>query len=91
MPISSGGEYCSKCKRGNPIAFHVEPEEAWKVVVLNRWRNLCPSCFDQLAEQTGVSYRFVDLEGQSWTVLRRVADPRDADVSRAGQARRAPG
>ncbi len=44
-----------------------EPAEAWKTVVLNRWKKLCPSCFDMLAEQAGVAYRFVDLEGQSWS------------------------
>jgi hypothetical protein len=35
----------------------VEPETAWKVVVLNRWGKLCLSCFDQLAEAAGVAYR----------------------------------
>ena len=54
-------------KRRNPIAFHVEPEEAWKTVVLNRWRKLCPSCFDVLAEQTRVAYRFVAVESTSWS------------------------
>jgi hypothetical protein len=62
--VASGGEYCDKCKRRNPIAFHVEPEEAWRTVVLNRWRKLCPSCFDVLAEQAGVAYQFFDLEAQ---------------------------
>ena len=39
--VASGGEYCDKCKRRNPIAFHIEPEAAWRTVVLNRWRKLC--------------------------------------------------
>ena len=65
--IASGGEYCDKCKRRNPIAFRVEPEEAWKTVVLNRWRKLCPSCFDVLAEQAGVAYRFTALESMAWS------------------------
>ena len=65
--VASGGEYCDKCKRRNPIAFHVEPEEAWKTVVLNRWRKLCPSCFDVLAEQARVAYRFVAVESTSWS------------------------
>ena len=54
-------------KRVNPISFAVEPEEAWRTVVLNRWKKLCPSCFDQLAEQAGVGYSFADLEGMSWS------------------------
>jgi glutaredoxin len=60
---------CDRCKRVNPIDFQVEPEEAWRTVVLNRWKKLCPSCFDQLAEQAGVRYRFVDLEGMSWSEI----------------------
>jgi hypothetical protein len=34
---------CDKCKRANPIGYRVEPEEAWKIVVLNRWRS-CARC-----------------------------------------------
>ena len=67
MAVTSGGEYCDKCKRRNPIAFDVEPAEAWRTVVLNRWKKLCPSCFDVLAEQAGVAYTFIELEGQSWS------------------------
>jgi hypothetical protein len=48
-------------------------------VVLNRWRKLCPSCFDLLAEQAGVRYKFVGLEGQAWS---------DRPVPRSGGRRR---
>lgn len=58
---------CDKCKRRNPIAYRVEPDEAWKVVVLNRWKKLCPLCFDQLAEAAGVRYSFADVEALSWS------------------------
>jgi hypothetical protein len=51
--VASGGEYCDKCKRRNPIAFRVEPEATWRTVVLNRWRKLCPSCFDVLEDSSG--------------------------------------
>jgi len=50
-----------------PVSFTVEPEEVWKTVVLNRWKKLCPSCFDLLAEQSGVAYSLRDLEGMSWS------------------------
>ena len=30
-------------------------------MVLNRWRNVCPSCFDAEAERAGVRYQFVDV------------------------------
>jgi hypothetical protein len=36
-------------------------------VVLNRWRRLCPGCFDVEAEKAGVRYSFVDLDGVSWS------------------------
>jgi hypothetical protein len=58
---------CDRCKKPNPISFKVDPEAAWKTVVLNRWRKLCPSCFDQLAEAAGVRYSFADLEGVLWS------------------------
>jgi glutaredoxin len=58
---------CDKCKRANPIDFRVEPEEAWRIVVLNRWKKLCPLCFDQLAEMARVQFKFVDVEATSWS------------------------
>lgn len=50
---------CDKCHRRNVVSFQVEPKEAWRTVVLNRWRTICPSCFDAEAERAGVRYRFV--------------------------------
>jgi hypothetical protein len=35
-------------------------------VVLNRWKKICPSCFDTEAEKAGVRYTFADLGGMSW-------------------------
>jgi hypothetical protein len=34
-------ETCSKCQRRKVIDYRVEPEGAWKTVVLTRWRVLC--------------------------------------------------
>jgi hypothetical protein len=65
--VSLHADACGRCKNRNPISFGVEPEEAWRTVVLNRWRTLCPACFDQLAEQAGVRYKFVKLEGTAWS------------------------
>jgi hypothetical protein len=65
--VTTHHDACSKCARRNPISYRVEPEEAWKTVVLNRWRILCPSCFDAEAEKAGVRYSFTELEGQSWS------------------------
>jgi hypothetical protein len=50
-----------------PVSFMVEPEEAWRTVVLNRWRKPCPSCFDTEAEKTSVRYKFTDVEPMSWS------------------------
>jgi len=58
---------CDKCKNASPVSYRVEPEEAWKSVVLNRWRKLCPGCFDAEASRPRMPYRFVELEGMSWS------------------------
>ena len=58
---------CDKCKNASPVSYRVEPEAVWKMVVLNRWRKLCPGCFDVEAEKARVPYRFVELEGMSWS------------------------
>ena len=70
---------CDKCKNASPVTFRIEPEEAWKAVVLGRWRRLCPGCFDVEAEKAHVAYRFVDLEGMSWS---------ERPVPKAGPRRR---
>jgi hypothetical protein len=61
-------QHCSKCQRRKVIDYHVEPEDAWKVVVLNRWPmgRLCASCFDGEAERAKVRYSFVNVTAQSW-------------------------
>jgi hypothetical protein len=60
-------DVCAKCRRRNPVRFAVTPEEAYRAVVLNRWRIICPSCFDAEAEKAGVRYSFADLDGVSWS------------------------
>ena len=65
--VTFNTDSCNKCKRVNPVTFAVEPEEAWRTVVLNRWRRVCPSCFDAEAEKAGVRYSFANLEAMSWS------------------------
>jgi hypothetical protein len=65
--VTTHSDAYRKCARRHPISCRVEPEAAWKTVVLNRWRILCPSCFDAEAEQAGVRYSFTELKGQSWS------------------------
>jgi hypothetical protein len=63
------GETCGKCKRRHNVRFDVVPEEAWRTVVLNRWRVLCPQCFDAEAQIAGIRYSFTGIEGTSWSDL----------------------
>jgi hypothetical protein len=65
--VSTNVPACQKCQRRHVVDYRVEPEEAWRTVVLNRWRILCPSCFDLMAEQAGVHYRFAEVEAVSWS------------------------
>jgi hypothetical protein len=58
---------CDKCRRRNVVSFKVEPEEAWRTVVLNRWKSICPSCFDAEAERAGVRYHFTGVQATSWS------------------------
>jgi hypothetical protein len=51
--VTSDHNACSKCGRRNPISYRVEPQEAWRTVVLNRWRIE--------AERAGVRYSFTKL------------------------------
>jgi hypothetical protein len=58
---------CDKCRRRNVVSFRVEPAQAWRTVVLNRWKSICPSCFDAEAERAGVRYQFAGLGAVSWS------------------------
>ena len=59
--VTTNVPHCDRCKRGNVVSFRIEPEEAYALVVLNCWREICPSCFDQEAERAGVNYTFVHV------------------------------
>lgn len=65
--VSFRPDTCDKCKCPSPVSFRTDPPEAWRAVVLNRWRRLCPGCFDVEAEKARVRYSFVDLYGMSWS------------------------
>lgn len=61
--VTFRADTCDKCKNASPVSFRVEPDSAWKAVVLNRWRRLCPGCFDVEAEKARVRYSFADRAG----------------------------
>ena len=83
--VTFRSDTCDKCKNANPIGYRVEPEVAWRTVVLNRWRRLCPGCFDVEAEKAGVRYSFVDLDGVSWSDRPAPRLDPGASASRAAQ------
>jgi hypothetical protein len=61
-----GGERCKKCRRRNVVGFLV-PDRVWKKVVKGRWNILCPTCFDELAEEEGVRYEFTGIWPVTWS------------------------
>jgi hypothetical protein len=60
-------QYCARCKRRNVVSYTV-PEETKRLVLLGRWKTgVCPSCFDELAEQGRIRYSFGDVSAVSWS------------------------
>jgi hypothetical protein len=60
-------QHCARCKRRNVVSYTV-PEEIKRLVLLNRWKTgVCPSCFDELAEQGGIRYSFEEVSAVSWS------------------------
>jgi hypothetical protein len=58
---------CEKCGRRNLVIFQVGPKEAWRTVMRDRWKSICPSCFDAEAELTRVRYQFIGTRAVSWS------------------------
>ena len=56
---------CGKCQRRKVVDYHVEPAEARKTVVLNRWPmgKLCASCLAHLVA------KFLDLFRDAFEAL----------------------
>jgi hypothetical protein len=80
VTITFRSDTCGKCKNASWVSFRVEPEEAWKLTALNRWRRPCPGCFDAEAGKAGVRYSFVGLDAMSW--LERPAPKRPSRPKR---------
>ena len=81
---------CEKCGRRHLVTYTVEPKQAWRLVVQDRWRALCPSCFDGAAERAGVRYQFVNVRAMSETCLSQLSDTaEDGDSSRGKDCIRA--
>lgn len=60
------GEVCKRCGRRNCVGFNV-PEDTWAAVVRGRWRVLCPTCFDEEAQEAGIAYSFGKVYLVSWS------------------------
>lgn len=59
------GEVCKRCRRRNVVGF-VVPDATWAEVTQGRWNILCPTCFDEVAEERGVAYTLRELSPVSW-------------------------
>jgi hypothetical protein len=58
----------SKCQRRKVVEYHVEPAEAWKIVVLNRWPGqTLRIMLRRRGERAKVHYTFVNVTAQSWS------------------------
>ena len=62
-------QHGSRCQRHKVVDYHVEPEEAWHTVTLNRYPlgTVCAECFDMMAKQARVRYSFVNITAASWS------------------------
>ena len=60
------GEICKRCHRRNVIGFTVE-DAVWKAVA-GDYTLLCPTCFDELAEEKGIPYQFLEVFPVSWSM-----------------------
>ena len=61
---STPGWRCLAIKASHDIWLcGLAPDEPWRAVVLNLWRNVCPSCFDDGCPRLGFALRsrFVDI------------------------------
>lgn len=55
------------------VSYQVEPKEAWRLGLTNRWKSICPSCFDAEAEHAGVRYQFMGTRARSWSDTSKAA------------------
>src|SRR5262245_60995993 len=68
--VVSGDMVTPNCDKGrwrNVVSFKVEPEKAWRTIVPNRWKSICPSCIDAEAERAGVRCHFAGIQATSWS------------------------
>jgi hypothetical protein len=64
---------CAKCGRRNIGTYQVEPQETWRLFLANRWKSICPSCFDAEAEHAGVRDQFMGTRARSWSDASKAA------------------
>lgn len=59
------GEFCKKCFHRNVIGFKVD-DVVWEKVTQGNYSVLCPTCFDELADQAEVPYEFHEMFPTTW-------------------------
>jgi hypothetical protein len=67
LHLGNGHAYLREMRPTNLVIFQVEPKEAWRTVMCDRWKSICPSCFDAEAELTRVRYQFIGTRAVSWS------------------------
>lgn len=66
------GEVCKRCGRRNCVGFNVD-DGTWSAVVRGLFTTLCTTCFDELAEESGISYIYEQVYAVSWSDWRDAA------------------
>jgi hypothetical protein len=66
------GEVCKRCHRRNVIGFNVS-DGVWATVA-GDFNILCPTCFDELAEEKGVEYQFDAVYPVSWSMWEEIGN-----------------
>lgn len=59
------GEICKRCNRRNVIGYEVS-DKAWHMVSAGLYNVLCPTCFDELAEEKNIIYSFLAVYPTTW-------------------------
>lgn len=60
------GEWCKRCNRRNVLGFNVD-DWVWLDVVKKQYSILCITCFDELAEDQQVKYKYTNVYPVTWS------------------------
>lgn len=58
-------EDCDRCNRRSTVSFRVA-DSTWAAVIGTSYHRVCTTCFDELADDKNVRYRFLEIHVTSW-------------------------